>query len=136
MKNYEINCLASAELGEIEAKNFREKIVSFIQKEGGVLITEAVIAKKKLESPIKRNTLAYSISLGFQFSPEKIADLEKELKADKSILRYLLLHHRPRKPAKEPRRLRRIAKKTTSKTTEPKVELKEIEKKLEEILNE
>jgi len=136
MKNYEINCLVSVELGDREAKNFREKIISFIQKEGGILIGEAMIAKKKLESAIKRNTLAYSVSLGFQLAPEKITGLEKELKADKSILRYLLLHHRPRKPAKEPRRLRRIVKKTISKTTEPKVELKEIEQKLEEILNE
>lgn len=136
MKNYELTCLININFGETEAKNIQEKIISLIQKEGGVLTTEAAAAKKKLASPVKKNDFAFAISFNFQFLPEKLAALEKELKAEPAVLRYLILHRKPGKPGQAPRRPLKMTRKISPKTSGPKVELKEIEKKLKEILDE
>jgi len=79
--------------------------------------------------------------LNFQLNPEKISALEKKLKSENQILRYLLLTKRPsRKVEFIARRIvvpkTEIIEKPKVSEEEKKVELKEIEKKLEEILNE
>jgi len=139
MKNYELTYLISSELSEEEAKNLYQKIDSFIQEEGGVLGNkEKMVLRKKLAYPIKKQTQAYLVVSIFQLEPEKLANLEKKIKLENQVLRYLIL---TRKPAKEiVVKLRRRPKLVTEKPVvarkvpEKKVELKEIEKKLEEIL--
>ena len=87
--------------------------------------------KKRLFSPIKRRSQAYITTLNFHLEPEKLTNLEKKLKSENQILRYLILVKQlPKKveiPTKIPKKVIR---------PKPKVELKEIEKKLEEILGE
>jgi ribosomal protein S6 len=70
--------------------------------------------------------------INFQLLPEKLANLEKTLKADSQILRYLMLIKRPVKEVRKDRMF--IEPKVEKPKKEKKVELKEIEKKLEEIL--
>lgn len=139
MKNYELTFLITPEISEEEAKAFSQKIVSLIQEEGGVLVGEANLLNKKLAYSIKKQTQAYLAVLFFQLEPQKLANLEKKLKAEKQILRYLILTKVPVKEklvkAKRVPKLP-ISRKPTPKTKEKKVELKEIEKKLEEILHE
>ncbi len=82
MKSYELTYLISPELSAEELKSLQEKINSLIQKEGG-LLTEVNLPKKKdLAYQIKKNKEAYLINLNFHFSPEKLKNLEKKLKAE------------------------------------------------------
>ncbi len=144
MKKYELNYLISPEISEEEAKEFQNKITSFIQEEEGVLNEEGSIIRIKLAYPIKKQAQAYLAVLNFQLNSEKLSSLEKKLKAENQILRYLLLIKKEpeikpgisRMPviSKKPRRV--VLEKSAVRTPEKKVELKEIEKKLEEILNE
>ena len=142
MKNYELTYLITSNFSMEEAQAFQGKITSFIQEEGGILTEEGILVRRKLAYPIKKQQQAYLASLTFQVSPEKIAGLEKKLKAEKEILRYLLIIKVPVK--KMPQRIRRPARapeitpeaKEVILPKEKKVELKEIEKKLEEILEE
>ena len=108
-------------------------------------------ARKKLGYPIKKRKDAFLITLSFGLNPEKLKELEKKLKFDNQILRHTILE---KIPAKIPEKIKRplfaksIEKKSTfaeseKKTPElkkpapaKKVELKEIDKKIEEILNE
>ncbi len=118
---------------EEEARNFQEKISSLIKEGGGVLYGENLLLKKRLAYPIKKQNQAYLAVLNFQLNAEKLTDLEKKLKEDLQILRYLLLvKAKPEKIRIVPRR---VVKEVISEK-EKKVELKEIEKKLEEILKE
>jgi len=129
MKDYELAYLISSELSKEEVKSFQDKIVSFIQNEGGVLIENVAPLKKVLAYPIKKQTQAHLAVLDFQLNPEKLAELEKKLKAEAQILRYLVLIKPKLKEIKAvPRKF------VPKKVPERKVELKEIEKKLEEIL--
>ena len=134
MHFYELAYLISPELPEEELKSLQEKINSLIQKGAGVLNEIKLPIKKKLAYPIKKHREAFLINLSFYFQAEKLGSLEKELKSEKKILRYLILARPKLKIAKVRKRPTKIIPKIPVK--EKKVELKEIEKKLEEILKE
>jgi len=131
MKTYELTYLIPPDISEGELKTLQEKINSFIQEEKGILTKMNSPIKKRLFSPIKRRSQAYITTLNFHLEPEKLTNLEKKLKSENQILRYLILAKQlPKKveiPTKIPKKIIR---------PKPKVELKEIEKKLEEILGE
>jgi len=133
MQFYELTYLISSDLPEKEIKTLQSKIISLIQEKGGVLgVEEKLPFKRKLAYPVKEQSQAYLGVINFQLAAEKLIDLEKKIKLENQILRYLILAKKePRVakfPKKPPRSLRKMVK--------PKVELKEIEKKLEEILGE
>lgn len=130
MQSYQLSYLISSDLSEEEIKNFQEKINSLIEKEGGILNRIEKPSKKKLAYPVKKRGLASLLALDFQVNPEGLANIERKLKEEDQILRYLLITKKLEvfpeisiKPKKEIEKLK-------------KVELKEIEKKLEEILGE
>ena len=157
MKYYELTCLISPDFSSEEIKAFSQKISDFILKEEGTLgkITESF--RKKLAYPIKKRKEAFLITINFNFLPtadqpqirnfEKLKNLEKKLKSEEQILRYIILTKE--KPREIPKRIipskkiikreeeeEETAKETIKPTRHKKVELKEIDKKIEEILNE
>ena len=141
MKRYELTFLISPDLSEDEAKAFQQKINSQIQEEGGVLDEGNILLKRRLAYTIKKNIQAYMAVTTFQLNPEKLANLETKLKAEKQILRYLVLVVRKARRM-APRRVRPFTLKSRVTVTEKvltpeekKVELKEIDKKLDEILS-
>ena len=136
MKHYELTYLISSEMSEEEVKSLPEKVFVLIQEAGGIIENKSFPLRRKLAYPVNKQEDAYLAVLTFQLDPEKLAGLEKKLKAEGQILRYLLL---VKKPAKEVKRvIRKVIseKPVLTQSQEKKVELKEIEKKLEEILNE
>ncbi|MBZ1345042.1 MAG: 30S ribosomal protein S6 [Candidatus Nealsonbacteria bacterium] len=133
MKHYELAYLISANLSPEEIRVLQQKISSFIQKkrEGSEDSNEIKAPIKKiLAYPIKKEKECWFAVLNFNLNPEKLIDLEKNLKNEKAILRYLILAKPPSKEVKYIKSPRLI------KSKPKKVELKEIEKKLEEILAE
>lgn len=147
MKLYELTCLMPLDLQEDGVKSLQEKVNSFIIDEQGTLDRIEDIAKKRLGEPQKNQTAVQVATLSFYMNPEKLNELDKKLKSESQIIRYVILNKKHRK-TEAPRRIRRIApaisekaEKTTEKPSLPagrskKVEIKEIEKKLEEILGE
>ncbi|MDP2664306.1 MAG: 30S ribosomal protein S6 [bacterium] len=135
MKNYELTYLITPLFSEEEAVAFQDKMTSFIQGEGGILTEGGILVRRRLAYPIKKQQQAYLASLTFQVNPEKIASLEKKLKAEKEILRYILIIKSPAR--KMLQRIRRPVSvpgitsgtKEFVPSKEKKVELKEIEKK-------
>ena len=146
MKLYELTYLISPDLSEEEIKEFQKKIVSLIKEKGGILNEVGLIIKQTLAYPIKKFSQAYLTTLNFQLEAEKISDLEKKLRTENFILRYLIFSKKiqkrivGRKPAIKGGKMvgLSLAKKPKKidETKEKKVELEEIEKKLEEILGE
>ena len=130
MRDYELTYLISKELNEEEAQNLQNKLISLIESEGGVLISQKAPIKKKLAYPVKKQPIAYLATINYQLAPEKLSDFEKKLKTEASILRYLIvLLPSLTQPAKPTVPL--IKKPTPTKKTK----LEEIEKKLDEILD-
>ena len=115
MKYYELTCLISPNFSE-------ERLIAYLPTK-----------------PIKKQLTSTLITLEFYTEPEKIKEIEKKLKAESGIQRYIILNKEiPRPEVKISKRLPRETLIKTEKKSEekPKVELKEIEKKLEEILGE
>jgi small subunit ribosomal protein S6 len=133
MKYYELTCLISPDFKEEELKDYQEKITSLIVKEEGILDKVKSFGKKKLAYPIKKKETAYLSTISFYLSPQKIVNLEKKIKREAEILRYLILAKKISEIKKAPQ----ISLPTAKKMEKPKkVELKDIEKKLKEILGE
>jgi len=132
MQNYELTYLISSELTEDKAKELQNKVTTLIGGEGGILVEEAPILKRELAYLVKKQSQAYLATINFQLLPDKLINLEKKLKAENQILRYLILIKRPIKGIKIGRPI--VEPKIEKVKKEKKVELKEIEKKLEEIL--
>jgi len=129
MKTYELTYLISPDLSEKEVLSFQEKIISLIQEVEGTL--------GEVKTPVRKK-MAYLATLNFHLSPKKLGSLEKKLKAEGQVLRYIILTKPRRKTPITFRKRMAEGKPTTpeKKVVREKVELKEIEKKLEEILGE
>lgn len=141
MRNYELTYLISPGLSEENFKNLSNKVKNFIQEETGVL--------EKVTELSRRKNWGIIGTLNFSLNPEKLENLEKKLKSEKEILRYILLVKKPEKVLKKrfPSKKEKLFK-TPLKITKPsgmesilrgkqkKVELEEIDKKIEEILKE
>ena len=134
MKHYELTYLISSEISEEEIKSLPEKVLVLVQEADGIIENRILPLKRKLAYPINKQEDAYLTTLTFQLNPEKLAGLEKKLKAEGQILRYLLLAKKPTKEVKRVIRKVISEKPVSAQSQEKKVELKEIEKKLEEIL--
>lgn len=117
MRYYELTLLISPENSEEELNSFQEKIISLIQEEKGILVGTN---RKK-----GKHTL---LVLNFQLEPENIEALEKKIKLEGQIFRYLLVVKKP------PRVDGIIRRRFLPAKPKQKVEIGEIDKKLEEIL--
>ena len=146
MKLYELTFLLTPDLAEEEGKLFQNKIQSLIQGEDGILTDSKNPLKRKLGYPIKDKREAFVVTLNFNLAPEKLGSLEKKLKSENQILRYLILTtKRPKISPVAGKKMPSLSKILPSETykdkkivkpKEKKVELKEIGKKLEEMLGE
>ncbi len=141
MRYYELTYLISPELPENQLKELSQKIEDFIIKESGLLGKKADPVKRKLGYPLKKKREAFLATLNFNFAPDNLEKLEKLLKNEKEILRYIILTKQPPEKIKEKIQRRPLKKKDLSEPPirireSPKIELKEIDKKIEEILNE
>ena len=124
MKQYELIYLILPGLSEEEQKSLSQRVASFIGTQ-----------------PENKQGNAFWVSFNFGAEPEKIKDIEKQLKAEPSIKKYMIVKKEIHKPESLIRKRRKIVKeelteKPKTKMEKPKVELKEIEKKLDEILKE
>jgi small subunit ribosomal protein S6 len=144
MTYYQLTYLISPDLPEEKLKNFSKKISDFVLTEGGTLDKTTEPIRKKLAYPIKERKEMFLASLNFYLNPDGVKNLEKKLKSENQILRYMPLTKKISKkiiPEKIRRKPLKISEKGISsskeirvKTENKKVELEEIDKKIDEIL--
>jgi ribosomal protein S6 len=125
MRYYQLAYLLSPELKKEEVENIKKHLTTFFEKEGILDKVEEPL-KRTLFYPIKKKTEAFLGTVYFYLDPEKIEGLEKKLKEEEKILRYLIVSEKAPKKIKIEKKIKKPEK----------VELKEIEKKIEEILGE
>lgn len=147
MKLYEIAFFINPDIKEEEISAYVQKIKDFIIELGGDISKEQPIQKKKLAYPIKKAKQGYFGSMLFNLGAENLKSLDKKLKLEDLVLRYLViaadkdyLAQMKRQEEEIKEKFQRITQPTeggTKKTakTEDRVKLEEIEKKLEEILD-
>lgn len=141
MRYYELTYLILPELSQEEVKNAAQKTANFILEENGKVEKTVEPLKKTLAYLIKNKREAFLATIYFYLDQDRLENLEKKLKSESQILRYILLTKKvPKKVAQTMPKTPAISKlpvQITEKTKEPKkVALKELDKEIEEILKE
>jgi len=149
VKQYEIAYFFNPEIKEEEVQNVNiQKVKDLISEFSGEIAKERPVQKKKLAYPIKKAKQGYFGSMLFNLDPSNLKALDKKLKLDESIMRYLIisvdkdyLAHMKRQEEEIKDKFQKIMQPTSEGSTkkyvksEDKIKLEaEIEKKLEEIL--
>lgn len=162
-KNYQLAAFISPILDEKQVKEIVEKVKKLVLDNGGKT-TDQKISKKSLGYKIKHFQDAFYVLLNIDLLPEKVTDLNAKLKLENDILRFMITISSPlrkeKKPtakplgkalkpdivdqfiSKEPMPLEPDPKKDkqpepkAAKEEKEKVDLADLDKKLDEILNE
>lgn len=138
MRNYELTLVFSADLKTEQLTQALEGIISLIQSQGGILLNQEIRGKKALLAPIKTQKEGKLAALKFTIDPSHIEEVEKYLKEDRKILRFLCVVSVSRKvKEKTPHLAPQIVypampKEHTQEETKG-IDLGDIDKKLEEI---
>ncbi len=134
MKKYELTYLVPLELSDADLKRIQQEFESLISdNKGEILSSQIDPARRELGDEIKGTKNARMSTIIFNLNPAEILKLEKFAKEEKEILRHILIFKPEIKPDKKRKELKPDE---PEKKSSEKVELKEIDKKIEEILNE
>jgi small subunit ribosomal protein S6 len=158
--HYELTTIINPNIPDNELSEIIEKVKGLITDNKGEITSEENLGRKKLSYPIEKLLKGVFICLEFNLEPKTLKAIEKELKLDKTIIRYLVV--------KKPENVKVIdmeeVKKAKSKDSTPakdkveekkekeikeeapeeekkedkdagKKDLKDLDKKLDEILN-
>ncbi len=87
MNNYLLTVLIKNDLKEED----RKALLSDVQKSFGKLTKEDLWGSKSLSYPIKHENKAYYAHYEFEAEPTVISSLDKKLKLNEDIIRYLLI---------------------------------------------
>jgi ribosomal protein S6 len=152
MEFYQFNLLLSPNMSEADTVSFVEKTETEMQKYGR-LVSDKKADRRKLAYPINKEIEAwlyfFNLYLEAENKKEILDSIEKSLKEDKNVLRFLIIRkaERVQKPIR--RRVEKASSETAPKAEEkkeethseekpkkPKAQLEEIGKKLDEMLGE
>jgi len=136
MKYYELSYLIPATLQEEELKSLKERIISALQGQNGLLIEDNNFGKKRTAYMKGKEKPGLLFSLNFEINPEQLSNFEKKIKLENQILRYSVLIKKQPRIFQERQRIVPATDQKTERKVQPKVEMADIEKKLEEILGE
>jgi small subunit ribosomal protein S6 len=143
--NYELLYIVHPDLESSIDKSI-DRVRSYIEKRDGKIIYEENWGKRKLAYPINKADVGIYVLWYFNAPKAKVASIEKDLRINEEVMRYMLLVAEEKKEAK-PKVKKEIAEKAVeakpvkkeavkeSKATE-KERMKEIDEKLEALLAE
>ncbi len=89
MRKYETVCVLSPELQEDDIKKLKEKMFSALGSKGGIVLKVQDWGKKKLAYPIKKFKKGFYFHFEHAGNGESVAELERNLRLDTTVLRYL-----------------------------------------------
>jgi ribosomal protein S6 len=157
IKYYQLTYLLNPLLDEKGVIEISQKIKKWIEEKQGH-IEEEKTTEQSLAYPIKKHQQAICSNLSFQLLPQLIKELHEQLKLESHILRYMIqkkpdqqllaqqkvtgqipLQTEPSKISDtepKPTKKEPLEKSSSSPPQKEKVKLEELDKKLEEILNE
>ncbi|MBI2123786.1 MAG: 30S ribosomal protein S6 [Candidatus Wildermuthbacteria bacterium] len=139
MRNYELTLIFKPDLGPEQLTLAVENVVSLLQGKGGILLSQDSKGRKALLAPIKSHKEGIVMVLKFTMDASHMQDLEKYLKENMQVLRFLCLISVSRKskdktPHLVPSLGSTIQAPREQEESEAKpMDLGEIDKKLEEI---
>ncbi|HKK82897.1 MAG TPA: 30S ribosomal protein S6 [Atribacterota bacterium] len=91
MRNYELMILLDPNLQEEEISALIKEVQQTIANNQGKIIKVNQWGKRTLAYDIKKFREAFYVIIDFELEPENIANIEKSIKFEEKIIRYLLV---------------------------------------------
>jgi len=91
MRNYELMILLDPNLQEEEISALLKEVQQTIANNQGKIIKVNQWGKRTLSYDIKKFREAFYVIIDFELEPENIANIEKSIKFEEKIIRYLLV---------------------------------------------
>jgi small subunit ribosomal protein S6 len=95
MREYELYLVIDADAEEEAAEAIVEKVTQLISAGDGTTNGEVIKVnargKRRLTYPIKRKVEGLDVIFNFHTPPQTLAEIERVLKLDEQVLRYLLV---------------------------------------------
>ncbi len=145
-KQYELICILGPHLEGADLDNFKQSFEKIVDSNKGRIIHFMEPEKRDLIYPINKQKQGIYLMSHISLEPENIANISKELKADKNVLRHLITildtpsKQKTEKPkAKKPLKIKKTASyaktpENKSADKDEKIKLEEIDKKLDELV--
>jgi small subunit ribosomal protein S6 len=90
MRNYELVFIVRADLDENTFKDIVQKVSGWITEAGGSITKTDIWGKRKLAFPIRKQNEGLYVLLNVQMEPSFGSALERNLRFQEQILRFLL----------------------------------------------
>ncbi|MFH1460940.1 MAG: 30S ribosomal protein S6 [Patescibacteria group bacterium] len=141
-KQYQISCLFPPSLNQDQLQQAVNKVKQIITDQGGSfsLEKENLPYPQRLAYPINKQLEAFHLNLAFSFPAQSINQLYQYLNLEDSLLRYIITSQKQpeAKPEKEidySKMIEKIEPFKEAPTKKEKTKFEDLDKKLEEILN-
>ena len=93
MNHYETLFVVKPTLTEEEIKSQIEKVKAVLEKEGAELVATDDMGMRKLAYPVQKNNRGYYTVLLFKAKGETIAELERNLKINEEVIKFLTVKY-------------------------------------------
>lgn len=90
-RNYELVLVIDPEVGKEDLQKLTQTIEELLTKVGGKLVKATGWGSKELIYPIQKKATGQFLLWEISLEADKVIDLEKKLKLEKKLLRYLLI---------------------------------------------
>lgn len=90
MNNYLLTLVLKADLDEKARKDLLDTVLKKALGDGGKATKEDMWGVRDLAYPIKKQAKGYYVHFEIETEPKNVKDLDKVLKVEEDILRYLL----------------------------------------------
>lgn len=91
MRDYELTLVLDPDLKTEEQKKLQTKIAKLITDFKGKIAKKDEWGKKELSYPIKKKKMGVYFCWFVKLLPEAVGQLDKKLKLEESIMRYLII---------------------------------------------
>ncbi len=143
MPKYELMYILSSAVSDNDVPTVSNEVDKFITDQGGKLLDQQMLGKKKLAYPIKKTRNGFYVLETFDLESSKLQGLDNKLRSMEPIIRYLFVNveeqeRRAEKDRAVQEKMRASRKIPTTKPEEAGPEIKlsetELEQKIEKAL--
>jgi small subunit ribosomal protein S6 len=92
MPKYELMYILSSAVSDNDVPTVVAEVDKYISQQGGTLLTQEMLGKKKLAYPIKKTRNGFYVVQTFNFEPRKLQEFDNKLRSIEAIIRYLVIN--------------------------------------------
>lgn len=90
MRNYELALIVDPEVEENSLPEIEDKVKTWVEASGGVISHVDRWGKRRLAYPIQKKNEGYYFILQIELPPQAGVEIEREMRINEQILRYMI----------------------------------------------